>query len=245
MAEIFDRSCEWRIEAAAALGLADDELIPVLSPGAAFPAVLESMVRAFPARPRIVVDIGAGPGGASEWLRRATGARVIAVEPEDGARRVATATFPELIVVDGCATATGLEDDSADCVTLCGVWSLLDDADDVLDEVARLCTPGGTVAITDLFADATRIVSAPNVFRTLEETISLFSERGWIVREVGCGSPEVAARWAATAARVESWIELHCAERAGYDEWVADRDHLRAHIDRGDVLAAGLVATVS
>ena len=242
---IFDEPCRWRVEAASALRLTDDELVAVLSPGAAFPAVLESMVRAFPARAAVLVDIGAGGGGASEWLRVATGAAVIAVEPEAGARRTARECFPRLAVVDGSAADTGLPDHAADIITLCGVWSLLDEVGPVLDEIGRLIAPGGIVAVTDLFAHRHRLVSAPNVFRTLEETVTLLTDRGWEVSELGCGTPAVSSPWAPTAELVDSWIEQHCSGREGYGEWLADRDHLGAHIDHGDVLAGSVVATVA
>ncbi|MEZ5298361.1 MAG: hypothetical protein R2697_19440 [Ilumatobacteraceae bacterium] len=104
---MFDRPALWRFEAVAALDI-DDVDLPAMSPGPTFPAALRSAIAALPSDIALVVDLGAGAGGASEWLRLATGAEVHAVEPARRARLTARLLFPELHVVDGSASKTPL-----------------------------------------------------------------------------------------------------------------------------------------
>ena len=51
--------------------------------------MLHSFAASLEPRPNVIVDLGAGTGGVSEWMRISTGAAVYAVEPEDGARQAA------------------------------------------------------------------------------------------------------------------------------------------------------------
>jgi len=132
---LFDEPFSWRMEAARAMGLRGKTLMAALSPGAAYPSVLRSMIGGFPQPCATLVDLGAGAGGSSEWLRTASGACVVAVEPSNVAAITAARTFPDLLVVRGDASTTGLRTGSADAVTLCGVLSLIDDATPVFAEV--------------------------------------------------------------------------------------------------------------
>ena len=125
METFFGGPVTWRAEAAEALGLRDDELPAAISPGAAFPAALRCMLAAMPPSLRTIVDVGSGVGGASEYLRRETGATVYAVEPSELARTTARRCFPHLRQVPGEATQTGLPTGIADAVVLCGVLSLI------------------------------------------------------------------------------------------------------------------------
>lgn len=122
--DVFDRPALWRYEAAAVLGIDDADLPAAMSPGPTFPAALRAAVAAIPADPTTtVVDLGAGTGGASEWVRCSTGATIIAVEPAPRARLVARLLFPDLQVMDGSVEHVALPDGSADVVTMWGVSS--------------------------------------------------------------------------------------------------------------------------
>lgn len=244
---VFDTPARWRAQAARVLGLRDDELIAAMSPGPACPAALESVLTAVHASGRpveLVVDVGAGVGGVGEWIRRRTGAAVVAVEPAAGARDAASALFPALSVRPGTAAATGLADDIADLVVLSGVLSLIDDVGDVLLETRRIARPHGLVAIADLFAaGAGPVVSGPNVFRSFEQVTSSLAVRGWTILEVGCGAPEPAAHWAAAAQRVADWVSRAHRDHPAFEAWLADQHHLRRHVDDGDVVGGCVVAT--
>jgi SAM-dependent methyltransferase len=241
--EVFDQPSLWRIEAADALGLADNDMIAVMSPGPAFPAVLRSLEAALESHPNVIIDLGAGTGGVSEWMRVSTGATVYAVEPETGARQAARLAFPQLHVVNGCADSASLPGGCADAVVMSGVTSLMSDIDPAIDEIDRLLARSGQVAIADLFSSTERTwCSAPNFFRSIEDLTRTLHRHGFSAASVGCGDPYPDSSWAAAAQAVDEWIDAHCVDRPGYQEWKADRQHLRIHIDSGNVIGACVVA---
>lgn len=250
-AELFDEPSRWRAEAARALGLRGEALLAGVSPGASCPSVLHSMARAILAhsiangrdRLDVVVDLGAGAGGISEWFRRHTGAAVVAVEPAPGAREAAASLFPALTVRKGTAEASGLPDAIADAVLLSGVVSLIDDLDAVLAEAARVARPDGAIAIGDLFSSRRATIrSSRNVFRSVESLTEHVATFGWEVVEVGIGSPPPDASWALAAAAVDRWIRRHHRDHPAFDVWSADQAHLTRHVEQGDLIAACLVA---
>jgi ubiquinone/menaquinone biosynthesis C-methylase UbiE len=245
--DVFDVPCLWRDDAAAALGLSGEEVIAALSPGAAFPSALRSIASALPSDVRVIVDCGAGAGGASEWLRHELGVAVVAIEPASRARDVARRRFPQLDVRDGRAERTGLAEGSADVVVLCGVLSLVDDLDPVLDEVVRvLRRPHAHIAIADLFPmGAESFTAAPNTFRSFEDLGRQLRARGFEMVERGTGPAEPVAAWSHVAARVSAWIEENRADQEGFDRWRADQQHLQQLIDDGRLLGGCVVAAAT
>jgi precorrin-6B methylase 2 len=241
--DLFDQPCLWRVEAAAALGLSSDDMIAVMSPGPAFPAALRSLESTLPPFPDVIVDLGAGGGGVSEWLRRSTGATVYAIEPALGARQAAMLAFPDLRVLEGRADKAPLEEGIANAVTISGVLSLMPHIDPVIREVDRLLARGGRFAIADLFSrDAATWSSEPNIFRSVEAVMRKLRHHGFTAASVGCGDPVPDATWAESARAVDDWIEAHCADRPGYAEWDTDRRHLREQIASGNLIGGCLIA---
>lgn len=231
------------MQAAEALGLASDDLIAAMSPGPGFPAVLHSLEATLEFPPNVIVDLGAGTGGVSEWLRVRTGATVFAVEPEAGARQAARRAFPRLHVIEGSAECTELPGRSADLVVVSGVTSLLSDISSPLAEADRLLTHGGCIAIADLFSSTTDSwCSAPNIFRSIEALTTTLLRHEYTVTSVGCGDPLPDSSWAAAARAVDDWIEIHCVDRPGFQEWAADQQHLQRHIESGRLIGGCLVA---
>jgi SAM-dependent methyltransferase len=257
---LFDAPSRWRAQAARSLGLSDDELLAGVSPGASCPAVLHSVLaglrRTKPFRsdaeisadesvPRLdlVIDIGAGVGGISEWFRRRTGGSVVAIEPAQGAREAATLLFPALRVQAGSAEFTGLAAGTADAALLIGVISLIDDAVEVLREAERIVRPGGAVAVADLFsANSTSLRSRPNLFRGVEQVITMLAGHGWTIVEVSVGTTASHPTWATAGALVDDWIRTHRHGHPAFPTWDADQAHLRRHIDQGDLVAGCVVA---
>lgn len=242
-ANFFGEPATWRAEAAEALGIADDELPAAVSPGASLPTVLHNIAAALPSSSRMLVDIGSGLGGASEYLRRLTGARVVGVEPSEPARHTAGRCFPLLQQVAGVAAATGLTDECADAVVMCGVLSLLDEPHAVFTEAMRLLAPDGHLAIADLFATGrSDRHSAPNVFRTFDTVLGLCAAHDLRVDEVIAGRPTPDPEWAEIARRVDDWVERECRHRDGFDAWCSDQEHLHSHIANGDVVGGCVIA---
>jgi SAM-dependent methyltransferase len=241
--KVFDQQSLWRIEAADALGLTADNMIAAMSPGPAFPAVLRSLEAALTPHPNVIIDLGAGIGGVSEWMRISTGATVYAIEPEAGARHAARLAFPHLHVLEGCADSAPLPDGGADAVVMSGVASLMSDIAPTIAEVDRLLTRSGRFAIADLFSSSTKTwCSAPNIFRSVEDLTSTLHRHGFTAASVGCGDPLPDSSWAAAARAVDDWIDTNCADRPGYQEWNADRQHLRHHIQSGNLMGGCVVA---
>jgi SAM-dependent methyltransferase len=240
---IFDQPSLWRVEAAHALGLGVDDMIAAMSPGPAFPAALRSLQAALKAKPNVIVDLGAGTGGVSEWMRLSTGATVYAIEPEDGARRAARLAFPHLHVLAGRADLTSLPGGCADVIVMSGVISLMSDLDPVFAEVARLLAPSGQLAIADLFSSTVKTrCSGPNTFRSVDDLTRILQKLGFVPISLGCGDPVPDPAWAAAAQAVDDWIDAHCANRLGYEVWIADRRHLRDQVRSGNLIGGCLVA---
>jgi ubiquinone/menaquinone biosynthesis C-methylase UbiE len=241
--DVFDRPTAWRDQAVDALGLVGEQVMAATSPGASFPTALRSIAAAIPDHIATIADLGAGAGGASEWLRSNTGAHVIAVEPAAVARRVAARRFPRLDVRDGSADASSLDDASVDVVLFAGVLSLIDDLGPVLDEVDRILTRPGWVAVTDLFsADDADVVTAPNTFRSFEALTAALTDRGLRVVGLACGSTEPDSAWQDTADAVTRWIRANRSDDAAFEAWLDDQEHLRRHIQAGSLLGGCLVA---
>lgn len=108
-----------------------------------------------PAGARAVLDLAAGTGKLTAGLVDLV-PRVIAVEPSPAMRAELTRALPQVEVVDGTATATGLPDAAVDAVTVAQAWHWFA-GPAAAAEIARVLRPGGTVAILwnrwDLGAD--------------------------------------------------------------------------------------------
>jgi SAM-dependent methyltransferase len=241
--DVFDRPALWRYEAAAVLDVDVADLPAAMSPGPTFPAALRTAVASMPPDVGTVVDLGAGTGGASEWVRSSTGAAVIAVEPAPRARLVARLLFPELRVIDGSAERAPLVDHTADVVTLWGVSSLLDDLGPVLAEVVRLLRGDGLVVIADLVSSSDRSWhDAENCFRSIEAIELALLHAGFGIVSIGCGLETVDDEWRTVAHRIDAWIERHCSDRDGFTRWRDDKRKLASLSNEGAVLGAVLVA---
>jgi SAM-dependent methyltransferase len=97
---------------------------------------------------RDVADVGSGTGKLTELLL-ATGARVYAVEPNDGMRRASErllGTVPGFVSIDGRAEATGLPGASVDLVTAAQAFHWFDQVA-ARAEFRRILRPGGVVAL--------------------------------------------------------------------------------------------------
>jgi SAM-dependent methyltransferase len=238
---VFGAAASWRADAALDLGLQDDALIGALSPAVCVPVGLTAFLdRMHPGC--VVVDVGAGLCGVTEWVRRTTGASVLAVEPQHAARHAARRVFPHLDVIPGSADDTGLRAGTFDGVLLCGVVSLLDRLDPVLDEASRLLRTGGALAVVDLFAASpVEVHSPPNTFRSVESVMRALQDASWHLLEVGIGRPETASSWWDGARRASAWIADRHAGEPAYEAWQHDQRALAELIDAGRVTGGAIV----
>ena len=240
---LFDEPGLWRAEAASALGYTGLELATAVAPGAGFPAVLTALgAHLGVGCGDMIVDVGAGLGGASAWLAFLTGAQVVAVEPADGSRSAAERLFPQLIVEDGRADELPVAEGAAAAVTAIGVCSLLSDLDALLDEATRVLRPGGRIGIADLFlVDGTTATIGPNTFRSVTEVADALIRRGFVVVEVGCGRAEPDETWSSAQRLVDAEIELRHADDPEFAAWQADQDHLAEMVAKGYVMSGCVV----
>lgn len=93
----------------------------------------------------VAVDLAAGTGKLTRLLAP-TGARLLAVEPVAGMRRLLVARQPGLPVVAGTAEAIPLRAGSLDAVTVAQAFHWFD-ADAAFAELARVLRPGGRVGL--------------------------------------------------------------------------------------------------
>jgi SAM-dependent methyltransferase len=91
------------------------------------------------------MDLAAGTGKLTRLLAP-TGARLVAVEPVAGMRRVLVATQPGVAVLAAVAEALALRDGVLDAVTVAQAFHWFD-ADVAFAELARVLRPGGRVGL--------------------------------------------------------------------------------------------------
>ncbi|MER6297967.1 methyltransferase domain-containing protein [Kitasatospora sp. NPDC001539] len=100
---------------------------------------------AVPREARRVLDLGAGTGQLTRLLVDA-GLDVVAVEPDEDMRALLAAYAPRAAVRAGTAERIPLPDGSVDAVVVAHAWHWFDQAA-ALSEIARVLTPGGTLAL--------------------------------------------------------------------------------------------------
>ncbi|MGN8244579.1 class I SAM-dependent methyltransferase [Cellulomonas soli] len=94
-----------------------------------------------------LLDAGTGPGAVAA-VAITRGARVTAVDPDEGMRRLARLAAPEADVRDGALPDLDLADASFDVVAANFVLNMVGDPRAAARELVRLLRPGGRVAAT-------------------------------------------------------------------------------------------------
>jgi glycosyltransferase involved in cell wall biosynthesis/SAM-dependent methyltransferase len=103
------------------------------------------------AAPRVVADVGSGPGVLTPALR-ARGARVVALDRAEAMTRLARAGGAAASVAD--AFHLPLRDGSCDAAVALGLTSYVGDLAALFAELARVVRPGGTVVVGVANADS-------------------------------------------------------------------------------------------
>lgn len=146
--------------------------------------------------PRIV-DVGSGTGRFSPALAEAFGSMVVGVEPSSEMRRIAAtdAAHPQVRYVGGTAEALPTRSGCIDAALLFLSWHHVRDRKAAAAELRRVVREGGVVLLRTSFADRmpdlwwydafpnARRVDA-SMYPTLDETVDLFAEAHWQVREL-------------------------------------------------------------
>jgi SAM-dependent methyltransferase len=92
-----------------------------------------------------VLELAAGTGKLTRQLVSRV-ARVVAVEPDAGMRRLLSARCPDVTVIDGTAERIPLADDSVDAVFVAQAFHWFDN-EAALRQVARVLRPGGALVV--------------------------------------------------------------------------------------------------
>ncbi len=125
----------------------------------------------------VVADVGSGPAAVSVVLARLVGpsGRVIAVERDEGARArarelVAASGAGNVDLVAGTATDTGIPPRSVDVVVMRHVLAHNGpDEQRIVDHLADLVRPGGSVYLVDIDGTAARVLDGDPDLDDLDE----------------------------------------------------------------------------
>jgi ubiquinone/menaquinone biosynthesis C-methylase UbiE len=135
-----------------------------------------------------VADIGAGTGYFALAIAAAVApnGRVWAVDFQPGmleilAGKLAGSGFESIVTASqGTALASGLAPASCGLAFLANIWHELDGRTDVLDEVARILTPEGRIAILDWRTNVSRPPGPPIDHRVSSQDLELqLLTAGW------------------------------------------------------------------
>lgn len=119
-----------------------------------------------------VLEVGCATGALTTYLAE-SGYRVTGLDRSNGMIRRARSDHPHLDLCFGDAASLPYDDDAFDAVVAASVINVVPDVKQVLSEMHRVCTPGGTISVLVPSTDFTE-----EDLDTLSETLGLtgFSE---------------------------------------------------------------------
>jgi SAM-dependent methyltransferase len=161
----------------------------------------------------VVLDVAGGTGHLARHLAARAAFVVVAdltvAMLEEGARATAAAGMRNVVFVEGDATALGFAGAQFDVVVSRFAWHHLDDVARAAVEMARVCRPGGTVAVMDLVSEGGEAGARHNALERLRDpshTRALAEdELTGALAAAGVGGVVVAERRAALPA--EAWLD--------------------------------------
>jgi SAM-dependent methyltransferase len=184
----------------------------------------------------VVLDVAGGTGHLARHLAGRTAFAVVAdlttAMLEEGARATAAAGTRNVVFVEGDATALGFAGGQFDVVVSRFAWHHLDDVARAAAEMARVCRPGGTVAVMDLASEPGAVGERHNALERLRDpshTRALAEdELPAALAAAGVGAITLAERRAALPA--EPWLDRALPDQAARAEVMAA---LRAEAEDG------------
>lgn len=145
MAAEFDTVAEWSAEAAVSLGR--EHYVPAGCRGSGSPAALDWLLERLDVEHgSVLLDVGAGVGGAAAYAVAQVGARAVLLEPAAGACRAARRLFA-LPTARADATALPVADASVRTLWCLGVLCTMDDQLAMLRELRRVLSPDGRAGL--------------------------------------------------------------------------------------------------
>src|SRR5439155_705663 len=126
-----------------------------------------------------VVDLAAGTGKLTRMLV-ASGARLFAIEPVEGMRRMFVRILPGVPIVGGLAEAIPFRDGSIDAVTVAQAFHWFD-ARAALIELHRVLKPGGRLGLVWNVRDESAPISLAmtELFDRYREGAPAFRDQSW------------------------------------------------------------------
>jgi SAM-dependent methyltransferase len=168
-----------------------------------------------------VLDLAAGTGKFTRLLIP-LGAKLVALEPVAGMRRILQAALPGLEILDGTAEAMPLADASLDAVTCAQAFHWFD-GPKALAEIRRVLRPGGGLALifnirdeavpwVHALTELTGVETAPRPHHSATRR----EFPGWVAADGGYAPARVARFRYAHAMTADS-----LAERVASQSWIA------------------------
>jgi SAM-dependent methyltransferase len=231
----------WRCEAIVRLGLEGESRIAAASPGAAFPQMLDFLVRNVEAAPSgTVIDVGAGLGGTAETLRRASGRTVLALDASRHACAGARTLFPDVPVAQADPSRLPARDGSIAAAVSCGLLSTLAEPESMMSEVRRVIREQGRFVVVDL-ASATSLAVhvGDKVFASVEQILGSLSDTGFEVVDQAIGLTSL-SDWALADADIARDVAAHRRGVAEFEYWLDDRRRFERMMSSDRVMMIGV-----
>lgn len=245
----FDTIASWTEEALAELG--PGHAIPAACRGSGAPADLEWLAGGLDLSGEDhFLDAGAGLGGPAAWLVEHLGTRwrgrPLLVEPMTAAAASSRRLF-EFPTVAAEGEHLPLRDGAVDAAWSLGVLCTTPAKGAQLDELHRVLTPGGRLALLVLVADTTPLPESPegNHFPTRESLSDELRRAGFDLdaQVDALDLPEPSPDWSRRADRV---TEIVARDHSDHPSWLqADQQHaiLGRLMDQRHVVATLIRAT--
>ena len=245
MADEFDTAARWTAEAVAQLG--PEHAVPAGCRGSGSPAALRWLADELGlGAGSLLLDSGAGVGGAAEFAVAEFGVDVVLAEPMRGACQAAVELFGRPTVA-ATGEALPLADGTVDAAWCLGVLCASDDQAGLLAELARVVRPGGAVGLLVYVRRAAELPEQPegNDFPSDDRLAELVAGAGLTMRAQAdlADFPDAPQEWTERADAVE---DLVARTHAGDERWrsaAAQQEVMGKLIGAGQVVGTLVVAT--